>query len=73
MTQDEDLDSRLSGDASCKDMFDLIPDYAGCPLGAAGHYVFVNTNNLSKGKHELVLIGELDGFCSAVKHKFTVV
>lgn len=75
ITQDGDLDYRLSGDASCKpnDINGAIPDYVGCPLGAVGHYVFLNTNILTKGKHELLLIGEVDGQCSAVKHVFTVV
>ena len=79
-TQDGDLDSRLDVDSTCLgyiDLFFSLDKVQGCPLGAAGHYVFINTGNLSKGKHELLLIGEAetaDGpLCSAVKHKFTVV
>ena len=73
ITQDGDMDSRLSGDATCVDYNGLIPTFTGCALGAVGPYVFINTSKLTKGKHELVLIGENDGFCSAVKHKFTIV
>ena len=73
LTQDGDWDYRLSGDSTCVDKYNNIPDYKGCPLGAAGPYLFLNTRKLAKGPHELILIGENDGFCSAVKHKFTVV
>lgn len=76
MTQDGDLDYRLSGDASCveNDFDGWLPGSKGCPVGASGHYVFINTKKLSKGKHELLLIGQdYQGWCSAVKHKFTIV
>ena len=73
LTQDGDWDYRLSGDSTCVDKYNNIPDYKGCPLGAAGPYLFLNTRKLAKGPHELVLIGENKGFCSAVKHKFTIV
>jgi hypothetical protein len=48
--------------------------YGGCPLYAAGPYVFIDTKNLTKGEHELVMIGvdTSNGFCSAVKHLFTL-
>jgi hypothetical protein len=75
LTQDGDWDYRLSGDSTCVDKYNNIPDYEGCPLGAAGPYLFLNTKKLAKGPHELILIGENKGtgFCSAVKHKFTIV
>ncbi|KAI2497734.1 hypothetical protein MHU86_16776 [Fragilaria crotonensis] len=73
LTQDGDWDYRLPGDATCVDTFNYIPAYKGCPVGAAGPYVFLNTRKLAKGPHQLVLIGESDGLCSAVKHKFTIV
>lgn len=46
----------------------------GCPISAGGPYVFIDTKKLSKGAHELILIGEdtRNGFCSAVKHLFTL-
>jgi hypothetical protein len=49
-----------------------FPLLGGCPLYAGGPYVFIDTKNLTKGAHELVMIGEdtSDGFCSAVKHLF---
>jgi hypothetical protein len=51
-----------------------FPLFGGCPLYAAGPYVFIDTKNLTKGEHELVMIGEdtSNGFCSAVKHLFTL-
>jgi hypothetical protein len=46
----------------------------GCPISAGGPYVFIDTKNLTKGAHELILIGEdtSSGFCSAVKHTITL-
>jgi hypothetical protein len=51
-----------------------FPFLGGCPLYAAGPYVFIDTKNLTKGTHELVMIGKDDflGGCSAVKHIFTL-
>lgn len=48
----------------------------GYPVGAAGTYVFINTSEMAKGTHELVLIGKTDlnpTFCSAVKFVFQIV
>ena len=47
----------------------------GYPVGAVGPYVFINTRKMTKGKHELLLIGGPDdsNFCSAVKHVFQIV
>lgn len=80
VTQDGDGDYKLEfGSANCAADAPGI-DYVlneGCPLYAAGPYVFISTKNLSKGKHTLILIGEGSGevtgaFCSAVKHEFTL-
>jgi hypothetical protein len=51
-----------------------FPLLGGCPISAGGPYVFIDTKNLTKGAHELILIGEdtSNGFCSAVKHLFTL-
>jgi hypothetical protein len=51
--------------------FSLLGD---CPLYAAGPYVFIDTKNMTKGTHELLMIGKetFFGGCSAVKHYFTL-
>jgi hypothetical protein len=74
-TQDGDADYTLPTPSSrCIDFLGIFRDYGGCPLFGSGQYAFIDTTNLTKGKHELVLIG---GFvdspgCSAVKHVFTL-
>jgi hypothetical protein len=74
--QDGDFDTRLIfGGATCTESIIDFELNVGCPLSAFGPYVFVDTTKMSKGKHTLILIGEvtLDGFCSAVRHEFTLV
>jgi hypothetical protein len=75
LTQDGDGDYRmLTMNDACRDEFDLFGTLGGCPLYSGGPYVFIDTARLAPGEHELVLIGEdsSNGFCSAVKHVFTL-
>jgi hypothetical protein len=72
-TQDGDGDYTLPSPSSrCYDNFGIFQPQGGCPLYAAGYYVFIDTKKLAKGAHELVLISDYGGFCFAVKHMFTL-
>jgi hypothetical protein len=71
-TQDGDMNQRLSGDPTCNDYNDFLR-YKDCPVGGVGPNVFIDTSKLTKGKHELLLIGSGGTTCSAVKHEFTLV
>lgn len=75
VTQDGDGDYKIQfGNAKCAKsvpQFDYVLN-EGCPLYAAGPYVFISTTNLTKGTHKLILIGEYGNACSAVKHEFTL-
>jgi hypothetical protein len=64
------------GGAKCTESIIDFELNKGCPLGSGfGPYVFLDTKKMAKGKHTLILIGEItfSGFCSAVRHEFTLV
>jgi hypothetical protein len=75
--QDGDFVARLTfGGATCTDGAGInLTLNKGCPVSALGPYVFIDTSKMTKGRHTLILIGELvsAGFCSAVRHEFTLV
>lgn len=73
LSQDGDYSQKLSGDPACIDYNEFLPLNEGCPLGAAGPYVFIDTSTMRKGKHTLLLIGSAGESCSAVKHEFMLV